>query len=89
MDQQTNQWVSLIAGLVRSGKSTLASQIVGQFGAVRVGIGDAVRQRTLSLGLPDERSCWQQVEAEWVAEDPGGLCDAVLATAAGAAFPGD
>jgi cytidylate kinase len=72
-------------GPVRSGKSTLARSLVERFGGVRVGFGDAVRQRTVALGLPDERRFWQQVGEDWVASDPEGLCNAVLASTAGQA----
>jgi predicted kinase len=77
-----NQRMILIAGPVRSGKSTLAKHVVERFGGIRVGFGDAVRQRTRMLGLPDERSFWQQVGEEWVTSDAEGLCDATLAPAA-------
>ena len=86
MTQPTDQWMILIAGPVRSGKSTLARSVTEQFAGMRVGFGDAVRQRARSLGLPDERSFLQQVGEEWVARDPGGLCDTVLASAAGQAL---
>jgi cytidylate kinase len=81
-----NHWMILIAGPVRSGKSTLARRVADRFGGIRVGFGDAVRQRAQALGLPDERGFWQQVGEEWVARDPGGLCDAVLAPTAGQAL---
>ncbi len=83
MAQAARHWMILIAGPVRSGKSTLARRIAERFSGTRVGFGDAVRQRTQTLGLPDERSSWQQVGEEWVARDPEGLCDAVLAPTAG------
>lgn len=83
MAQLTDQWMILVAGPMRSGKSTLATRIIERFGGVRLGFGDAVRRRARALGLPDERSSLQQVGEEWVAGDPGGLCDAVLAPAAG------
>jgi cytidylate kinase len=82
----TGQWMILIAGPVRSGKSTLAKRLARHFGGMRVGFGDVVRQRTLALGLPGERRFWQQVGEELVARDPDGLVDAVLAPTAGAAL---
>jgi cytidylate kinase len=82
---RADQWMILIAGSVRSGKSTLAKRIVERFGGMRVGFGDAVRQATSALGLPANRESWQQVGEEWVARDPMGLCDAALASAAGQA----
>jgi len=85
MGELAGQWMVLVAGPVRSGKSTLAGRIAERFGGMRVGFGDAVRQRTLELGLPAGRTSWQQVGAQWVAEDPEGMCDAVLANAAGQA----
>lgn len=75
----------LIAGSMRSGKSTLASGIIERFGGMKVGFGDAVRERAQALGLPNERRWLQQVGEEWVAQDPGGLCDAVLAPSLGEA----
>jgi predicted kinase len=86
MAQPTTQWMILVAGPVRSGKSTLARRIAERFGGIRVGFGDAVRERTRTLGLPDERSFWQQVGEDWVTRDPEGLCDAVLAPTAGQAL---
>jgi cytidylate kinase len=86
MTQPAEQWMMLIAGPVRSGKSTLARRVAERFGGIRVGFGDAVRKRTQTLGLPDERSFWQQVGEDWVSRDPRGLCDAVLASAAGEAL---
>ena len=83
MVQLTDQWMILVAGPMRSGKSTLARSIIERFGGVRLGFGDAVRRRAQALGWPDERSSLQQVGEEWVAGDPGGLCDAVLAPAEG------
>ena len=83
MTQLTNQCMILVAGPMRSGKSTLARRIVERFSGVRVSFGDAVRRRVKALGLPDERSLLQQVGEEWVAHDPGGLCDAVLMPSAG------
>jgi dephospho-CoA kinase len=83
MAQLTDQWMILVAGPIRSGKSTLAGHIVGRFGGVRVSFGDAVRRRVKALGLPDERRLLQQVGEEWVAHDPEGLCDAVLMPSAG------
>jgi dephospho-CoA kinase len=85
MAERAGQWMVLIAGSVRSGKSTLAKQIVERFGGVRVGFGDAVREATAALGLPADRESWQQVGEEWVARDPSGLCEAALAPAAGQA----
>ncbi|SRR6266496_1222905 len=85
MAQLTNQWMILIAGPTRSGKSTLAKSIAERFGGVRVGFGDAVRRRVQALGLPIERRFLQQVGEDWVARDPGGLCDAVLTPSAGEA----
>ena len=85
MVQLTDRWMILVAGPMRSGKSTLARDIVERFGGVRVGFGDAVRRRIKTHGLPDERMVLQQVGEEWVARDPGGLCDAVLAPSAGEA----
>jgi cytidylate kinase len=86
MAPTANQWMILIAGPVRSGKSTLAKRVADRFGGIRVSFGEAVRQRTQITGLPDERSFWQQVGEEWVARDPQGLCDAVLGPAAGNAL---
>lgn len=85
MPQPGGRWMVLIAGPVRSGKSTLARCIAERFDGICVGFGDAVRRRTLALGLAANRSAWQQVGEEWAAGDPGGLCDAVLAAAAGSA----
>lgn len=86
MAQLTDQWMILVAGPMRSGKSTLSRRIVERFGGERLGFGDAVRRRAQALGLPDERSSLQQVGEEWVARDPEGLCDAVLAPSAGEAL---
>ena len=85
MAQVIDQWMILIAGPMRSGKSTLARRIVERFGGVRLGFGDAVRRRVQALGLPVERSFLQKVGEEWVARDPGALCDAVLTPSAGEA----
>lgn len=73
----------MIAGQVRSGKSTLARHLAERYDGLRVGFGDLVRQRTSTLGLPDERRFWQQVGEQWVAGDPGGLCDMVLTSVEG------
>ena len=81
MGEPAPRWLVLIAGPIRSGKSTLARYIAERFGGMPVGFGDAIRERTLALGLPSERASWQQVGERWVAEDPEGLCDAVLAPA--------
>jgi cytidylate kinase len=81
-----SQWMILIAGPVRSGKSTLAMRVTDRFGGIRVCFGEAVRQRTRVMGLPDERRFWQQVGEEWVTTDPQGLCDATLGSAAGNAL---
>ncbi len=86
MAQPTDRWMILIAGPVRSGKSTLAKRIAEQFGGMRVGFGDAIRRRAQALGLPDERTFLQQVGQEWVNKDPGGLCDTVLAPSTGEAL---
>lgn len=86
MTQLTDQWMIMVAGSMRSGKSTLARRIVERFGGVRVGFGDAVRRRAQELGLPRERRLLQQIGEEWVACDPEGLCDAVLASSAGQAM---
>jgi cytidylate kinase len=83
MAERAGQWMVLIAGSVRSGKSTLAKRIVERFGGVRVGFGDAVREAAAELGLPANRESWQRVGEEWVARDPSGLCDTALAPAAG------
>ena len=85
MAQLTDRWMILVAGPMRSGKSTLGGRIVERFGGVRVGFGDAVRHRAQTLGLPAERRLLQQIGEEWVARDPGGLCDAVLAPSIGEA----
>ena len=45
MAQLTDRWMILVAGPMRSGKSTLGGRIVERFGGVRVGFGDAVRHR--------------------------------------------
>lgn len=82
MTQLTGQWMILVAGSMRSGKSTLARRIVERFGGIRVGFGDAVRRRAHDLAMPIERNFLQQIGEEWVAQDPGGLCDAVLAPSA-------
>jgi hypothetical protein len=86
MAPAASPWMILIAGPVRSGKSTLANRVVEQFGGIRVGFGDAVRQRTQIIGLPAERGFWQQVGEEWAGRDPAGLCAAVLSPAAGQAL---
>src|SRR6266851_9025562 len=86
MAQPTDRWMILIAGPVRSGKSTLAKRIAEQFGGMRVGFGDTIRRRAQALGLPDERTFLQQVGQEWVNKDPGGLCDTVLAPSTGEAL---
>lgn len=79
-------WLVLIAGPVRSGKSSLATYIAGQLDGMLVRFGDAVRQRALDLGLPPERASWQRLGERWVDEDPAGLCDVVLAPTAGRAL---
>jgi predicted kinase len=85
MAQLTDQWMILVAGPMRSGKSTVARRIVERFGGVRLGFGDVVRRRAQALGLQDDRSSLQRVGEEWVTRDPGGLCDAVLTPSAGEA----
>lgn len=76
-------WVIMIAGRVRSGKSTLARHLAARYDGLRVGFGDLVRQRTSLLGLPGERRFWQQVGEQWVTADSAGLCDAAMAPAEG------
>lgn len=86
MTESTSLWMILIAGPVRSGKSTLGRRIAERFDGRLVGFGDAVRQRTRTMELPEERGSWQQVGEDWVARDPEGLCDSVLAPTAGEAL---
>jgi cytidylate kinase len=86
MAPTASQWMILIAGPVRSGKSTLARRIADRFGGIHVSFGEAVRQRTQVMGLPDQRGFWQRVGEEWVAKDPQGLCDVVLGSTAGNAL---
>ncbi|MFI0409202.1 AAA family ATPase [Actinomadura sp. 3N508] len=68
----------IVAGSVRSGKSTFARRVVDRSGGVCVGFGDVVRSRAAELGLPAERRSWQHVGEEWVRSDPVGLCEQVL-----------
>jgi dephospho-CoA kinase len=72
----------LISGPARSGKSTFAGHVGQLFGGVRVSFGDAVRRRALALGLASDRSSLQQIGERWVADDPAGLCDEVIASVA-------
>lgn len=73
----------MIAGGVRSGKTKLAREIAARYDGVRVSFGDVVRERTLELGLPDERQFWQQVGEQWVGSEPESLCQLVMAPTAG------
>lgn len=73
-----SNWVVLVSGPIRSGKSTVAVAIADAFDAQRVGFGDAVRERVRKQHLPDRRHNWQQVGEQWVEADPVGLCDVVL-----------
>lgn len=82
-DSVARPWLVMIAGGVRSGKSTLARELAQRYAGTRVAFGDIVRQRTAALGLPGERRFWQQVGEEWVARDPDGLCDMVMTAAQG------
>lgn len=86
MAQLTDQWMILVAGPMRSGKSTLARGIIERFGGIRVGFGDAVRRRAQESALPIERRLLQQIGEDWVTHDPEGLCDVVLAPSAGQAM---
>src|SRR5712691_11035449 len=83
MGRPTGRLMIMVAGQVRSGKSTLARHLAARYDGLRVGFGDVVRQRTSLLGLPGERRFWQQVGEQWVASDPAGLCDEVMAPAEG------
>lgn len=60
-DSVARPWLVMIAGGVRSGKSTLARELAQRYAGTRVAFGDIVRQRTAALGLPGERRFWQQV----------------------------
>ena len=83
MIRAPDRWMVLIAGPMRSGKSTFAHHVVGQFGGVRVSFGGAIRRRALALGRTAGRTSLQQVGEQWVANDPAGLCDDVMAPVAG------
>lgn len=71
-------WQILLAGPMRAGKSTLARGVAAQLDAGMASFGDAVRERTRQLGLPESRETLQSIGERWIDEDKDGLCVQVL-----------
>ncbi len=74
--------VIALAGLPASGKTTVARALSETLRAPRVSFGELVRTRAREQGLPDNRTVWQEVGSQLLAEHgPDGFIRAALAQA--------
>lgn len=79
--ENNSEYVIVVSGKIASGKTTLVSYLVKEFGIPSTGFGKYLKSVAIERGLPDDRQTLQQLGQNLVENNVDAFCQAVLKNA--------